>query len=258
MALTKQEVTQALVDSRAELFETLESFKPGIYADPAIAKKYVTTHSPRYQHDIFEVASRLRDSSTILDLGSAPFCTSQTYHRLGFQVTAADFQPDYWLDPAALPYAVAQVNCDGHALPFEDGSFSAVVFTEIFEHLHMNLNFTMKEILRVLEPGGFVYLTTPNLNGLRNMVRMIRRGKLVGNIYDAWRGAETGTYLGHVREYTAGEILEYLPKCGYDQVEVRTKNVYQKQWFETNFWKVATLPFPHGRETIVAVGRKAA
>ena len=116
----------------------------------------------------------------------------------------------------------------------------------------------MKEILRVLQPNGFVYLTTPNLNGLRNMVRMFRRGKLVGNVYDAWRGAETGDYLGHVREYTAGEIAEYLPKCGFSKVDVKTRNVYQKQWFETNFWKVATYPFPKGRETIVAVAHRTA
>ena len=99
MLATGQSVSEALVSARNELFETLDSFEAGHYADPRIAKKYINTHSPRYEHDITEVSQRLEPGAKILDLGSAPFCTSQTYHRLGFKVTAADFQPSYWLDP---------------------------------------------------------------------------------------------------------------------------------------------------------------
>ncbi|MEM8946727.1 MAG: class I SAM-dependent methyltransferase [Planctomycetota bacterium] len=258
MTLTKPEVVQTLYAARQELFDLLDSFEPGTYIEPEPAKTYVRTHSQRYEHTLFEVASRLESGDEILDLGSAPFCTSHAFHRLGFTVTAADYKPDDWLDPELLPYKVAQVNCDGPALPFDDDSFSAVVFTEIFEHLHVNLNFTMKEILRVLKPNGFVFLTTPNLKGLRNMIRILKRGKLASSVYDVWRGVEIGSYLGHVREYTAVEISQYLPQCGYDRVEVKTENVYYKQWLESNFWRTVTYPFPHSRETIVAVAHKAA
>ena len=255
MSQVKKQVAEALASAREQTLQVYESLRS---PKTEIARKYIDTHSPRYLHDIAEVTRRLQPGDSVLDLGAAPFCTSQTYHNLGFKVTAADFRPSDWLEVDRLPYDTVEVDCDGPALPFEDQSFSAVVFTEIFEHLHVNLNFTMKEILRVLKPNGFLYLTTPNLNGIRNMLRLLRRGRLTGDVYETWQAAEAGGFLGHVREYTAGELAIYLPRCGFGDVEVTTENVYQKQWLETSFWKAATCLFPGGRETIVAVARRAA
>ncbi|MEQ9408552.1 MAG: methyltransferase domain-containing protein [Fuerstiella sp.] len=247
-----QKVVATAADQTIKLYESTSRAK----ADTA--RQYISTHAARYVHDIREVTGRLKPGDHVLDLGAAPFCTSLVFHELGFRVTAADFRPYDWIDPRHLPFAVAQVDCDGAKFPFEDQSFSAVVLTEVFEHLHVNLNFTIKEILRILKPSGFLYMTTPNLTGVRSLLRLYRRGKLTGDVYETWRGAEEGGCLGHVREYTAREIGEYLPKCGFSDVEVFTRNVYRKQWLETNFWKLATLLFRQGRETIVAVARRAA
>lgn len=215
--------------------------------------RFMNTHEPRYRHDIQKVQSHLREGAKILDMGAAPFLTAHSLHHLGFDVVAGDIHPNNWLDIERLPYKVEQFNCDGIALPFEDQVFDCVIMTEVFEHLHMNLNFTMKEVLRIIKTGGFLYLTTPNLLAIRSIVRMIRKGKLPGNVYTAWQGAELGDQLGHVREYAAREIRDHLEACGYQDVDVTTVNVYRKNALENIFWRSISAPFRNGRETISAI-----
>jgi len=52
--------------------------------------------------------------------------------------------------------------CDGHDLPFEDGSFDAVFAEAVLEHV-CDPQRVVSEIVRVLRPGGFVYAVTPFL-----------------------------------------------------------------------------------------------
>ncbi|MGD0887500.1 MAG: class I SAM-dependent methyltransferase [Thermodesulfovibrionales bacterium] len=47
-----------------------------------------------------------------------------------------------------------------HELPIADGSFDAVLCTQVLEHLNKPLE-SVKEIYRILKPGGKLYLTAP-------------------------------------------------------------------------------------------------
>jgi ubiquinone/menaquinone biosynthesis C-methylase UbiE len=47
------------------------------------------------------------------------------------------------------------------AIDFPDGSFDAVTAIEVLEHV-ADLQLTMREIERVLEPGGLLYVSVPN------------------------------------------------------------------------------------------------
>lgn len=49
----------------------------------------------------------------------------------------------------------------GTALPFADASFDAVVSNHVIEHLD-DATVHLRELARVLRPGGLVYLATPN------------------------------------------------------------------------------------------------
>lgn len=75
-------------------------------------------------------------------------------------------------------------------LPFEDASFDSVITFQVIEHIHNDRLF-LKEIYRVLRPGGVLLLTTPNR--LQSLSR------------NPW----------HVREYTGPELAaltrEYFP-----------------------------------------------
>jgi len=49
---------------------------------------------------------------------------------------------------------------DGHTLPFADDEFDAIFSSEVFEHI-FNLPEILKELNRVLKPGGQLLLTCP-------------------------------------------------------------------------------------------------
>jgi len=56
--------------------------------------------------------------------------------------------------------ARADVFYDGKVLPFADGSFDAVLCSQVLEHVFTPVEF-LTEIRRVLQPGGVLLLATP-------------------------------------------------------------------------------------------------
>lgn len=100
-------------------------------------------------------------------------------------------------------------NMEETTFPYEDNSFDLVLYCEIIEHLLMNPIHTLKEINRVLRPGGTLVVTTPNVARLGN-VFTIADGR---SIYDPYSGH--GPYGRHNREYSMSELLSLLEFCGF-------------------------------------------
>jgi ubiquinone/menaquinone biosynthesis C-methylase UbiE len=100
---------------------------------------------------------------------------------------------------------------------FEDNSFDSIVSFQVIEHIE-NDSLFLKEIHRVLKPGGAAYLTTPNrpLSLSRN----------------PW----------HIREYTAQELTD-LAKQFFTEVTMKGITGSEKvmQYYERNKKSVAKL-----------------
>jgi SAM-dependent methyltransferase len=77
-------------------------------------------------------------------------------------------------------------------LPFPDASFDAAVSLEVIEHVENQLSF-LREIARVVKPGGIVVVTTPNVLSMASRVRTLLWGfpELYGRSHSpiATRGA---------------------------------------------------------------------
>jgi SAM-dependent methyltransferase len=60
-------------------------------------------------------------------------------------------------------------------LPYPDASFDVVYSTEVIEHIEGHRNFVV-ESARVLKAGGYLLMTTPNLNRLRSRLSYFLSG----------------------------------------------------------------------------------
>jgi 2-polyprenyl-3-methyl-5-hydroxy-6-metoxy-1,4-benzoquinol methylase len=82
---------------------------------------------------------------------------------------------DVDLDAAVhLGSSFVQVNLDA-PLPWRDQTFDAIFSTEGIEHLENQFAF-LREVHRVLKPGGTLLLTTPNITTLRSRMRFFASG----------------------------------------------------------------------------------
>lgn len=217
---------------------------------------YLKIHAPRNAHCVRDVVRAVPKGASICDIGAAPYTATETLARLGYCVTAYDTALPASDLARRLSFEVVKGDPLTARLRLPSDTFDAVVMSEVFEHLHVNPIITMLEVLRILKPGGLLYLTTPNGLGLRKICKVAREGKFT-DFYENWSRLEASGEMGHVTEYTPIEIRHFMEECGFRSVSVRTENVYAKpNKVEHYFWKFVTTPFPLKRETIVCMAFK--
>lgn len=108
-----------------------------------------------------------------------------------------------------------------HPLPFADGAFDTVLCWETMEHFNFNPVKFVRELYRVLKPGGRAYITVPNRASLqRIMVLISGRGEreLIEEYYkfeDHSSGGKKVFYGFHWREYSAPELRFLFSRAGF-------------------------------------------
>jgi SAM-dependent methyltransferase len=128
-------------------------------------------------------------------MGGYPFVDIELKKK-GFSVTGIEYSES--LTVLAQKVSIHQgspvqgIVADGVNLPFGDGCFEACLCSETVEHVPDDAA-VIREIYRILKPGGILLFTVPcilGLNGLTNrLVNYLRRGSLI-------------THPTHLREYT--------------------------------------------------------
>lgn len=114
-------------------------------------------------------------------------------------------------------------NIEDGAFPYTAGEFDVIIFAEIIEHLLMDPCKVLREIKRVLKPGGTLVITTPNVARLENVARLIA-GE---NIYDPYSGY--GPYGRHNREYNRHELVSLCEYEGYEVTDHFTADVHENR-----------------------------
>lgn len=114
-------------------------------------------------------------------------------------------------------------NIEIDEFPYSNSEFDVVLFCEIIEHLTQDPMHPLREIKRILKPGGILILTTPNISRLENVAKMIAGA----NIYDPYSGY--GPYGRHNREYNKHELYLLLKHLGFTLEEIFTADVHPNQ-----------------------------
>ncbi len=159
---------------------------------PAAAEAHFQQRFEYYRHLFaYLIASRLLpNQAKVLELGSGAGYGAAVLQAQGFQHVATD------LVFTALQYArrhydiTTSVQAPATALPFHSNMFDAVIAFQVIEHIH-DVDAMLREIRRLLRPGGCLILTTPN-----------RRLRLLP-LQKPWNPY-------HVREYRATEFRRLL------------------------------------------------
>jgi 2-polyprenyl-3-methyl-5-hydroxy-6-metoxy-1,4-benzoquinol methylase len=107
----------------------------------------------------------------ILDAPCGSGALAAALAERGFTAVGADLDTQAG---ALLGPAFSQVNLN-ESLPWKEQTFNAVFSTEGIEHLENHFSF-LREICRILKPGGILLLTTPNITALRSRVRFFGSG----------------------------------------------------------------------------------
>ncbi len=79
------------------------------------------------------------------------------------QIINIDLHGEYASAPCNQPSSVRFVRGDATDLPFADESFDAVTMFDLLEHVREDRQ-AVREAFRVLYPGGFLLVSTPNEN----------------------------------------------------------------------------------------------
>jgi SAM-dependent methyltransferase len=109
-----------------------------------------------------------------------------------------------------------------HSLPYPDNAFDTLICWETMEHFNFNPTKFVRELFRVLKPGGRAFITVPNRASFQAFVGLIfGRGELESidhyfQFEDYESGGKNVFYGFHWREYTAPELNSLFAKSGFE------------------------------------------
>lgn len=99
-------------------------------------------------------------------------------------------------------------------LPFPDNYFDGVILSEILEHIDDDVA-GLREVWRVLKPGGVVAITVPNANypflwdPLNKTLETVLHTKIQ-------RGPLAGIWANHVRLYERDDLRKAVQRAGFE------------------------------------------
>jgi len=131
---------------------------------------------------IYEMIERVIQSAdlkgSVLDYGAGTaYFTRRLLALQRFDKVAA---ADIMAAPVELAPDVEWVQQDLNVpLRGFDGAFDVVVAVEVIEHLE-NPRFMVREVFRLLRPGGTALITTPNNESWRSLLALLVRGHYAG------------------------------------------------------------------------------
>jgi len=218
----------SLVDESARLL------RPDNEALIPWAETYAINHRLRLARDLELTRRYATPDAKIVEFGAATLLLTLPLQRLGYDVTSID------IDPSRFGQAIERnrlcvIKCDieKQPLPFDVARFDIALFNELFEHLRIDPIFTMCEVRRVLKPGGLLLLSSPNLRSLQGLANFLLRNRATScaeDVYGEYEKLKTIGHMGHVREYTTREIVEFLDRVGFSVEHLVFRGNFGKSW----------------------------
>jgi predicted SAM-dependent methyltransferase len=236
---------------------------------PADGRDYLDRHLRRLVQTLLRVPQP-RSSGRALELGSYMHMAPVLHLFLGYR----DVRGAYYGHAGESKTLASSVGgrevfrcvIDGFDVerdrfPYDDESMETVLACEIIEHLLSDPIHMLSEIHRVLELGGTMVLTTPNVVSYTSLARALtmERNPQIYSSYPPLKEDEADVEIPHVREYTPEEIEETVRAAGFTDVTLETERdeTFDSEWVE-RILREQGLPTERRGEQQYCVARKTA
>lgn len=185
---------------------------------------YYADHHARFLYTIETIKNHLPISSKIADIGCHRLDLTAMLKKEGYDIYGFDV-PEFIKKPSVIKtatdhniplYAIHDLHKGTFEKEFDSNYFDAILFCEVIEHLSFNPIIMWKELVRILKPGGMIFLSTPNGTSLKNLYNdlksiIFRRGTGV-DVKDILNGP---SYSHHWKEYSRNELFTYFFYLGF-------------------------------------------
>lgn len=229
------EIVRPLRYPAGETEQSLFEYLNGFHLDGSTGNEldnYLREDLRRFVYTI-NMLPHNQSNATLLEIGANPYFTSILLRKF---TSYSLFFTNYFGNNATngkqtqrnqhtnevFEFEFINHNIETADLPFPD-RFDIILFCEVLEHLTNDPFKTLLRIKRSLKTGGILILTTPNVNRLENISRMISGS----NIYDPYSGY--GPYGRHNREYNKHELFLLLSHCGFEIEEAFSSDVHENR-----------------------------
>jgi len=183
----------------------------------------------------------------LLDYGAGQGDFTKTLHgKFDFTVHAVD------LMFTKLPNVNWYVQDLNRALQFKDGQFDMVTCIEVIEHLE-NPRRVVRELFRVLKPGGWCILTTPNNESWRSLLSLVARGHFVS--------FTDSSYPAHITALNRIDLERIFKEAGFEPAQFDYTNQGVVPKFTSHTWQDISKGALKGRrfsDNIVVAAQKLA
>ncbi|MFA6602485.1 MAG: class I SAM-dependent methyltransferase [Candidatus Shapirobacteria bacterium] len=173
---------------------------------------YLSTHSSRFDFLFSQIDQlNLPPTAKVLDIGCYPPVVFN-HLKKKFQVWGLASPHEPLNHPQVL---VANLETD--PLPFSNSTFDLIIFSEVLEHLYRQIPSILIKLNKLLIPGGYLIITSPNAVSLFTLAKVIIGRNPTYPISDLSKDDPVlGTiYHRHNREYTANELKQLLISAGF-------------------------------------------
>jgi SAM-dependent methyltransferase len=130
------------------------------------------------------------------------------------------------------------------------GRYDLIVCMEVLEHLYTPPSAVLEFLSAMLKPAGLIFITTPNAAWLKNRIKLLY-GKNPFEMLTTDR-----SHMGHVREYTLGELKAASAAAGLSAIKTERKGLYYFSSLKDRFYSRLAEIHPSLRRTLVLIARK--